>query len=51
MGEVLRYPLTPVPLSLCHPDGTMQKNQVKLVKLENCINSCSPGTTDVRIVD
>ena len=26
MGELLKYPLTPVPLSLCHVDGTMQKN-------------------------
>ena len=24
MEEVLKYPLTPVPLSLCHPDGIMQ---------------------------
>ena len=24
MGEALQYPLTPVPLSLCHPDETMQ---------------------------
>ena len=23
MGEVLKYPLTPIPLSLCHVDGTM----------------------------
>ena len=25
MAEVLKYPLTPVPLSLSHVDGTMQK--------------------------
>ena len=55
MGEVLRYPLTPVLLSLCHPDGTMQNTPKSklLVELENRINSCSPGdvTIDVKIVD
>ena len=55
MGKVLRYPLTPVLLSLCHPDGTMQNTPKSklLVELENCINSCSPGdlTIDVKIVD
>ena len=25
MGEVLTYPLTPIPLSLCHIDGKMNK--------------------------
>ena len=25
MKEVLKYPLTPVPLALCHRDGVMQK--------------------------
>ena len=29
MGEVLWYPLTTVPLSLCHPDGTMQNTQFR----------------------
>ena len=53
MGEVLQYPLTPVPLSLCHPDETMQNTPKSklLVELQNCINSCSPGTIDVRFVD
>ena len=53
MGEVLRYLLTPVPLSLCHPDETMQSTPKSklLVELQNRINSCSPGTIDVRIVD
>ena len=38
MGEVLQYPLNPLPLSLCHPDGSM-RNTAKsklLVELENC---------------
>ena len=50
MGEMLRYPLTPFPLSLCHLDGTMQNTpQFKLLlELENCINSSSLGTIDVR---
>ena len=25
MEAVLKYPLTPVPLSLCHADGTLHK--------------------------
>ena len=50
---MLRYPLTPVPLSLCHPDGARQNTPIPTlpVKLENCITSSSPGTIDVRIVD
>ena len=53
MAEMLRYPLTPVLLSLCHPDGTTQNTPKSklLVALENRINSCSPGTIDVKIVD
>ena len=41
MGEVLRYLLILVPLSLCHHDGTMQNTPKSklLVALENRINS------------
>ena len=29
MGEVLWYPLTPVHLSLCHPDGTVKHTKIQ----------------------
>ena len=41
MAEVLWYPLTSVPLSLCHPDGTMQNTpkSSKLWEFEKRISS------------
>ena len=50
---MLWYPLIPVPLSLCHPDGTMQNTlkSKQLFELEKRINSCSSVTIDVRIAD
>ena len=50
---MLRYPLIPVRLSLCHPDGTMQNTpkSKQLFELEKWINSCSSVTIDIRIVD
>lgn len=55
MRKVLWYPLTPVPLSLPHPDGTMQNtpksNRKQLLELEKRIISWSPGITDARIVN
>ena len=30
--EILRYPLTPVPLSLCHFDGTLRTTEIQIVE-------------------
>ena len=53
MGEVLKYPLTPVPLSIAHTDNMMQKKpKVKLLnEIEKRINHIPPETVDVTIVD
>ena len=53
MAEVFCYPLTPVPLSLCHVDGTMPKSpKVKLLQeLESRIVSTPPSHFDAAIVD
>ena len=53
MGEVLSYPLTPVPLSLCHVDGSIQKSQKSalLNYLESKTISIPPTTVNVTIVD
>ena len=32
LKEILRYPLTPVPLSLCHFHGTKNHTEIKIVK-------------------
>ena len=53
MGEVLKYPLAPIPLSLCHVDGTLQKTQKSklLTDLEGFIVHTEPRTINVIIVD
>jgi hypothetical protein len=53
MGEVLSYPLTPVPLSLCHVDGSIQKSQKSalLNYLESKMISVPPTTVNVTIID
>ena len=53
MEEVLKYPLTPVPLSLCHPDGIMQKTPKSklLLELEKRIATRNPHNIDIRIID
>ena len=53
MGEVLKYPLTPIPLSLCHVDGTLQKTQKSklLTDLEGIIVHTEPRSINVTIVD
>ena len=53
MAEVLKFPLTPVPLSLSHVDGTMQKTQkaTLLKHLESRIESEPPRQVDITIVD
>ena len=53
MEDFLTYPLTPVPLSLCHLDGSMQKTpKTKLLQeLEKRVKSTSPSHIDVTIID
>ena len=53
MGEVLKYPLTPVPLALGQIDGTMRstaKNKL-MNNLKNRLESTPPNHIDVKVVD
>jgi hypothetical protein len=51
--QVLEYPLTPVPSSLCHVDGLMNKTpKATLFKnLESRVTNLSPSSVDAYIVD
>ena len=53
IGEVLRYPLTPVPLSMCHLDGTMAstKKDVLATRLEKMVISLPPPYIDCHVID
>ena len=53
MGEVLKYPLTPVPLSLCHIDGAMRStSKSKLMdNLKKRVRSTAPVHIDVKVID
>ena len=53
MAEVLTYPLTPVPLSLCHPNGIMLKTKKSalLNALETRVKTVPPDTIDITIID
>ena len=54
MGEVLKYPLTPIPpLSLCHVDGSMLKTTkvALLTDLEKRVQCNDPPSVDVLIID
>ena len=53
MAETLTYPLTPVPLSLCHPDGRMQKTpkSTLLKELESRVLRNDPNSIHVTIID
>ena len=53
MKEVLSYPLTPSPLSLCHVDGLQQTiPKVKLLyELESRIPNVMPPNVDATIID
>ena len=53
VGELFKFPLTPVPLSLCHVDGSMLKTQKSklLRELEQRIVATDLGHVDVTIVD
>ena len=51
--KVFKFPLTPVPMSLSHIDGTVMKsNKSKLMhKLEGKVSSSPPASVDVCVVD
>ena len=53
MTEVLSYPLTPVPFSLCHADGTMLKTDksVLLKHLESTVENYPPSSIHGTIID
>ena len=53
MKEVSSYPLTPIPLSLCHVDGLKQKTpKVKLLyELKSSIPNDMPPNVDVTATD
>ena len=53
MAEVRKYSLTPVPLSLSHADGTMQKiHKVTLMKpLESEVTATPPPSINITIID
>ena len=53
MAEVLRYTLTPFPLSISQVDGTMLKSSKStLMKmLEGRIETTAPVSVDVKIID
>ena len=50
---VFRYPLTPVPLSLCCSDGMMAKTKKHSLfsLLEKKVPQSSPGTVDAYVID
>lgn len=53
LQHMFSYPLTPVPLSLAHIDGSMLKtDKSKLLrKLESLTNNLSPASVDTTVVD
>ncbi|XP_067613930.1 serine/threonine-protein kinase Wnk isoform X4 [Eurosta solidaginis] len=53
IDKVLIYPLTPVPLSMCHMDGSICKtNKAALLKvLEQQIEPHTPEHTNVKVLD
>ena len=51
MGEVWKYPLTQVPLSIVNVDGSMNKaHKAKLLQeLKSCVASIKPASIDIMI--
>ena len=49
MAEVLKYPLTPVPLALSHVDGTMQKT-TKASLMKSKVVTINPTHIDTTII-
>ena len=53
MGEVFRFPLTPMLLSLYHVDGSIYKTDMSalLKSLESQIKSCEPSNVSLIVID
>ena len=53
IAEVLKFPLTPVSLSICHVDGSMLKSPKSYLMncLESRVQSQPPRSVDVTIID
>ena len=53
LGQVFRFPLTPMPLSLCHVDGSIHKTDksAPLKSLKSQIKSCEPSNVSLIIID
>ena len=53
IGEMLKFPLTPVPLCLAHIDGSMQKTRKSslLKELETRVISKALSNTDTFVID
>ena len=53
MGELLKYPLTPVPLSLCHFDGSPRTTSKSVLakSLEKSVITLEPHHVDAILVD
>ena len=52
MGELLKFPLTPVPLCLAHIDGSIQETKISMLKeLETRVISEAPFNTDTLVTD
>ena len=51
--KIITYPLTPVPMAMCHLDGSIFKTDksVLLKLLEKNVESQAPTYTDVSIID
>ena len=53
LGEVFRFLLTPMPLSLCHVDDSIHKNgkSALLKSLKSQIESCEPSNVSLIVID
>ena len=53
MEKILSYPITPIPLSKCHIDGTICKTQKSTLKksLEKNLEHNSPDHIDILLID
>ena len=53
LQEILKYPLIPIPLSLCHFDGTIRstKKSALINHLKGRVTSLHPPTIDLYIID
>ncbi|OXU16360.1 hypothetical protein TSAR_013367, partial [Trichomalopsis sarcophagae] len=49
--KILTFPLTPVPISLCHLDGSICKTEKSALKSCFQLNDDSPHQVNIRIID